>query len=378
MKNSFRRIKTQLQQLSGNPQGHAAKRIDTLSGLVNGMIRKGSSHLVDIGSGIPKNIEENSKTTIAKRFISNKWTDTETHFLPFLQAFLRGVLMFTNLSQGIVLVIDGSQIGKNNAALMVSLVWCKRAIPIFWVVKSGSKGHFKTADHIKVLQQAIEILKPIIPFDIPVTVLGDGEFDSEDIQRLCLANNWNYVLRTACDTVFYEEGEVFHARDISPSIGHNTMLIEQVEFTKKRFKYVNFVCWHDVKRHEAPIYLVSNLFCAGEIIEYYDLRYSIECLFKDMKSTAFNLHQNRLKKPEEVSNLIIVAALAFILLTVLAIQYDTIQWRKKVQRYRKDRKVLSFFVFAVRLFKYFIDYEIDFDFSFQFSKNLANKFSLNC
>jgi hypothetical protein len=78
-----------------------------------------------------------------------------------------------------------------------------------------------------------------------------------------------------------------------------------------------------------------------------------------------------------VANLVMIAALAFILLTILVIQYDTIQWRKKVQRYRKDRKALSFFTFAIRLFEYFIDYEIPFDFSFQFSKNLTNKFSLN-
>ncbi|NJN78427.1 MAG: hypothetical protein HC803_08955, partial [Saprospiraceae bacterium] len=228
MKNSFRRIETQLKNLSGNPQGHAATRITRLSGLINGMIRKGSSHLSDIGSGIPEDIDANSKTTAAKRFISNKWTDTETHFLPFLQSFLGGVLMFTKLDQGIVLVIDGSQTGKNNATLMVSLVWRNRAIPIIWFVKQGGKGHFKTADHIKVLQQAIEVLQSIIPFDIPVTVLGDGEFDSADIQRLCLANKWNYVLRTACDTVFYEDGEAFHARNISPPKGHDVMLIDQV------------------------------------------------------------------------------------------------------------------------------------------------------
>jgi len=67
--------------------------------------------------------------------------------------------------------------------------------------------------------------------------------------------------------------------------------------------------------------------------------------------------------------LLLVAALAFLLLTVMAIQYDQPQWRKKVQRVPKDRKVLSFFTFACRLFDHFIDHDIDFGFSFQFSKN---------
>jgi hypothetical protein len=69
------------------------------------------------------------------------------------------------------------------------------------VCKIRGKGHFKTADHIKVLQEAIQVLQCIIALDIPVTVLGEGEFDNADIQRLCLANKWNYLLRTACDTV---------------------------------------------------------------------------------------------------------------------------------------------------------------------------------
>lgn len=378
MKKVFRAIQSRLYNLSeGTPKGHAAKRLNTLSGLVSGMIHKGSSHLVDIGSGIPQNIDANSKTQAAKRFLDNKWTDISVHFLPFLHAFLTGVLMFTQLNNGIVLVIDGSQVGKDNAVLMISLVWRNRGIPIVWLVKEGGKGHFKTADHLQVIREAIKILKTIIPLDIPVTLLGDGEFDSTDIQELCLAKNWNYVLRTACNTVLYKEDEVFPARNISPDEGHNSMFIPQVEFTNARFKYVNFVCWHNDKRHQEPIFLVSNLLCAGEIIEFYDLRYSIECLFKDMKSTAFNIHKTRLKKPQEVKHLVMIAALAFILLTVLAIQYDSIKWRKKVQRYRNDRKVLSFFTFAKRLLEHFIQYRVRFKFSFRFSKNLINKFQVN-
>ena len=349
------------------------KRINTLSGLVSGMIRKGSSHLPDIGSGLRKNIDSNSKTIAAKRFIENKWTDYDIHFLPFLTAFLRGVLFSTSsIDEGILLVIDGSQVGKDNAALMISLVWGSRGIPICWCVKNGGKGHFKVEDHLKVLKKAITILKSLILPNTVVTLLGDGEFDAIELQELCLDCGWNYVLRTACNTVLLEEGERFQARAVSPHKTQNVHFIPKVEFTEKQFKYVNFLCWHDQKRHEDPIYLVSNLLCPREIIERYDQRYSIECLFKDMKSTSFNLHQTRLKKPQEVSNLIIVAALAFILLTVLAIQYDQPCWRKKIQRVRSDRKVLSFFTYAYKLIDYFADYDICFNFSFQFSKNFRN------
>ena len=88
MKRLFTQIQTQLVQLgTQNPQGNALKRINNLSGFVAGMIRKGSSHLTNIGSGLPKNINAHSKTIAAKRFVENKWTDFDVHFLPYLIAF---------------------------------------------------------------------------------------------------------------------------------------------------------------------------------------------------------------------------------------------------------------------------------------------------
>ena len=376
MKKLFKEIQERLVSLSVEPpKGNALKRIKNLSGFVSGMIRKGSSHLPDIGSGLVKDIDANSKTAAAKQFVASEWIDFETHFLPFLTAFIKGILAFALPQEGIVLVIDGSQTGKDNATLMISLVWQNRGIPIIWFVKSGGKGHFKSEDHEAVLLRAIEILKPLLPHAIPITLLGDGEFDGVELQKICLSEGWNYVLRTACNTVLFENNERFQSKDVIPNANGNCAFVPMVEFTNDRFKYVNFVCWHDKKKHEDPIYLVSNLLCSGEIIELYDQRYSIECLFKDLKSTSFHLHKTRLKKPEEVFNLIIIAALAFILLTVfpiaIGIQYDEPFWRKKVQRVRGDRKVLSFFTFAYKLIDHFLSFEIPFSFSFQFSKNAA-------
>lgn len=352
------------------PEGNALKRIHSLSGLITGMIRKGNSSLPAIGSGLPQDIDANSKTIAATRFVGNKWTEEEVHFLPFLKAFLQGMILTCLAAIGnIVIVIDGSQMGKDNAALMVSLVWRKRGIPLCWLVKSGSKGHFKVSDHVAILSQALEILLPLVPKGISITVLGDGEFDSIDLQKLCLENGCNYVCRTACNTVFYEDGERFQSKILSPENDHNCVFIKGLEFTKERFQYVNLVCWHDLKRHDDPIFLISNLSEPGNIIEYYDQRYSIECLFKDIKSSSFNIHKTRLKEPGKVSNLLMIAALAFILLTTLAFKYDQNKYKKKVHRVRKDQKVCSFFSFAYLLLDYFLNNQISFKFSFQFSKN---------
>ncbi len=102
----------------------------------------------------------------------------------------------------------------------------------------------------------------------------------------------------------------------------------------------------------------------------------LNSLFKDLKSTSFNLHKTRLKDAQQVSNLIITAALAFILLTILAMQYDQDVWRKKVQRIRKDKKVLSFFTFAYKLIDYFLENDIGFNFFSKFQRTCIIIFNL--
>lgn len=333
------------------------------------MIRKNSCHMADIGIGLPQNIDANSKEVAAKRFVDNKWTDFDTHYLPFLTKFLQAIIAFTLHRSTLLLVIDGSQTGKGHATLMISIVWRNRGIPICWFVKKGSKGHFTEENHIALLEHAHKILQPLLPDGMSVKLLGDGEFDGVGLQESCLSCHWDYVVRTACDTVFYEDGDRFQAKAVTPATGETCLFIPDLEFTEKRFRYVNFVCWHDSKKHEEPIYLISNLEEAMDIIEYYDQRFSIECLFKDLKSTSYNLHKTRLKSAFAISNLIIIAALAFIMVLSLGIQYEHSPLRKKVQRVRKDRQVLSIFYFACKLLAYLLENDIGFSFSFQFSKN---------
>ena len=345
------------------------KRITCLSGLIAGMVRKNSCHMGDIGSGLPQNIDAYSKETAAKRFVVNKWVDYETHYLPFLDQFLRAALAFSLFRSEIRLVMDGSQTGKNHATLMVSLVWRGRGIPLCWFTKKGAKGHFTEKDHLDLFERARQLLQPLLCEEMSVTLLGDGEFDGIALQKSCLACGWNYVLRTACDTILYENAERFQPKMVAPASGENCLFIPDVEFTAERFKYVNFVCWHERSKHQDPIYLVSNLDEPGDIIERYNERFSIECLFKDLKSTSFNLHKTRLKTAFAISNLIIVTALAFIMLLCLGLQFEHSPLRKKVQRLRTDRQVLSIFAFACRLLPYLLENDVGFSFSFQFSKN---------
>lgn len=369
--NLYSQVNAALCGVSGNTvQGHALKRLNTLSGLICGMIRKGSSHLADIGTGLPQDIDAHSKEIAAKRFLENKWTGYEEHYLPFVKAFLAGILSLTPYRSNICLVIDGSQIGNDHATLMISLVWAGRGIPLCWFTKPGGKGHFTEQDHINLVKRAQQIIHPMLSPEMTVTLLGDGEFDGIELIKTCQEASWYYVVRTACDTWMFENNDPFQARNIRPCKTSNCFFIPNVEFTRKRFQFVNFVCWFDRKKYEEPIFLISNLKEARDIIDYYNQRFCIERLFKNLKSSAFNIHKTRLKDATAVCNLVMVAALAFLLSLALALQFeDDKPLRKKIQRVRPDRNVLSFFSFAYELILYFLDKGIPFNFSFQFSKN---------
>ncbi len=251
--------------------------------------------------------------------------------------------------------------GKRHAALMISLVMGKRSLPIRWFVKQGGKGHFSTQNHVGLLKKVYPLLEEVIPTQIDVTLLGDGEFDGIELQQFCLDKNWNYVFRTANNTLFYENGDPFQPKHLTTPIEQDSFFISDVEFTKKRFKGVNFLLWHD-KKHDQPLPLVSNLDNAMDIISAYDRRYSVECLFKDLKSTSFNLHKTRLQSVHAISNLIMIAAFAFTLILKLGSFYQQHSIRKYIHRVRPDRVVNSIYTFSIDLLDFFLEQGIDFCF----------------
>lgn len=345
------------------PKGHTLRRVKKLAGLICGMILKKRSTMSALGSGLPQYITAHSKEKACKQFLDNAWNDYSTHYLPYIEQYLPLFIEQSASGDSVYFVIDGTQMGNAHIALMVSLVYKNRSIPVNWFVKKGGKGHFTSQMHLDLLRQVYEQVKTLLPKDKSVTLLGDGEFDSIGIQQFCRENGWNYVLRTASNTVMYEGNERFQPKNLEVSVQQSYLFVPEVEFTEQRLKNVNFLYWHDPK-YDQPILLVSNLSEPIDIMNAYDKRYAIECLFKDLKSTSFNLHKTRLSSVLAISNLIMVGALAFTLLIKLATKYENSEIRKFLHRVRPDREVCSIFFFALRLIEFFLEEGAEFNFDF--------------
>jgi Transposase DDE domain len=372
MKNIFSQVKDSLKSLyPQEPTGHALTRLNSLCGLITGMLLKKKCHLPDLGSGLLQNIDMASSITHAKRFLSNKWVDVKVYYLPFLESFLKHYIHKVLVNNEVKLTIDGSQMGSKHVALVVSLVWENRSIPICWLVRKGKKGHFPEEMHLDVVKQAAEILKTILPPKTKVVLLGDGEFDSVDLQKLCRNTlGWNYVFRTSCDAIMYENGDEFQAKDTTVFKRSRIFFLSGVSFSKAKFPDVSFLHWHDYK-YTDPIYLISTFDNPFDIQYYYKFRFAIETMFKDLKTRGFNLHKTRLLNAFDISNLLIIGSLSFCFIMGFGTEHQNSPLRKKVQEKKKGQKQLSIFSYGLKLFHYLIEKQIDFVFSLTISKNSA-------
>ena len=237
------------------------KRIVTLTKMLYAIINSGQSSLSRIGSEMPGGSDVESRVKQAKRWLDSKYSDYESFFLPHIQPLLQGLANHGPL----LIAIDGSEVGKDCMALMVSVVWRKRALPVCWLVRKGKKGHMSVNLHVEVLEQ----LATILPQGKEIVLLGDGEFDGYPVQAFCQEQHWKYALRTSKSNIITTGGgETFAIGQLYPMLGHDHWLIEEVRFTQEGYGPVNCLVWHS-EQYSEPIFLVSNLEWAKDIMEYY-------------------------------------------------------------------------------------------------------------
>jgi hypothetical protein len=277
--------------------GQMQRRFCLMTSLIQACVRNGHCRLESLSEATDayRARKKSSLLQQSKRWLSNKWTDWSTFYMPFARHFLCGLA-----TKGeIVLVIDGSQTGAANTTLMLSVLCRGFAIPVAWVVKKGEKGHFPEEMHIDLLKMVARIC----PDGCRIVLLGDGEFDGQSLQQWCVDNHWAFVVRTSSDRLidFGDEVARFDSLQTTRSIC----------FIPGALALANAVYWRG-KGYSKPLFLLTNLELSYEACQYYKRRFKIETLFKHLKSAGFYIHKTRLKCSAKLTNLIIVAAFAFV------------------------------------------------------------------
>jgi len=261
----YRTIRSAVKQLyPTEPQGNTARHLNTLAALISGIVGSKRTNLPAIASKVPDGTKRESRVKHFSRWIQNERIDVEIYFLPYAHALLENLAACGTL----LLAMDGSEVGRNCLALMVSVIYKKRALPIAWIVVKGSKGHFPEETHVQLLEQ----VHHIVPQGADVVFVGDGEFDGITLQATIDGYGWHYACRTAKNILLYEDGQAFTFNDLGVLPGQPPLSVPQVLFTHKRYGPVHAVAWWK-KGHQDPLYLITNLELAEEACYWYARRF---------------------------------------------------------------------------------------------------------
>lgn len=343
----YRAILTKLVQLHGYPSGRTMQRVQVLAGLISGLVGSQSTHSREVAkhSGLGAKVESREKRL--SRWYQNEQVTHEFDYLPYIQEVLDGLA-----GLALPLAIDGSEIGRGCLVLMISLIYNNRAIPLVWTVFQRPKGHASAAEHIHLL----ELVRPLLPPASEIIFLGDGEFDSVELQMHIQAlPKWTYVCRTAKNTQIYLEGE-WTALAALPLAPDTCLTLDEVRFTAQAYGPVQVVLRWDA-HYADPLYLVTNLELGEEACYWYQQRMRIETFFSDQKSRGFQLHKSHVSDPVRLARLLIAACLAYIWMIYLGTQAHL--RRLLPLLHRADRCDLSLFQLGLDLLHHCLEEELD-------------------
>lgn len=336
------------------PEGHLACHLNTLAALVSGIVQSRRTNLPQIAARAPDGRLVESRIKRFSRWLGNERLDWETYFLPYVTLVLEGL---ARSSGRLFLVMDASAVGRGCATLVLNVLYHRRALPLVWLVAPGSKGQFSDRCHLWLIDQ----LQPFLPQGVKVVFLGDGEFDGVDLQQHLTDLGWQYVCRTAKNTIFWQEGQSFSLGQ-QPLRPGQCATYDQVGFSLQGYGPVQLIARWD-KGYRQPLYLVTNVGHTRHACAWYRKRFRIETFFADQKSRGFHLHQSHLAHPERLARLMIAACLAYLWIVLLGATALVEGWGGLI--HRSNRCDWSLFQLGLNLYDFFLNEVGDMPVDFQ-------------
>jgi len=333
-----RAIKQAVKQLyPEEPRGNLARHLETLAGMVSGIVLGKSCQLPKIASKVPGVVHPDSQVKQMSRWVQNEDITFSLYFLPFVEP----VLSHLAAVRPLVFIMDGSAVARGCVTLMVSVIYAHRAIPVAWLVIEGTKGHFPAETHVSLLRE----VKALVPETATVIFLGDGEFDSPELQAEADGYGWDYICRTAKNIQIGVDDVWMNLADLNVKRGQRKFR-KHVLFTNAAYGPVTVIAWWDA-HYDEPIYLVSNLRSVQTACDWYRKRAHIETFFSDQKSRGFQLGKSHLSDPTRVMRLMLAACFAYLWIIYLGTIAHQDGWTPKI--HRRHRCDLSLFQLGLRL-----------------------------
>ena len=164
------------------PTGNFARHLQTLAAHISGIVGSKSTQLPTLATKVPDGTKPESRVKRFTRWIDNERILEEMYFLPSAELLLTHLALET-----LVVVMEGSVVGRGCAALMLHVIDKGRALPMAWRVRQGPQGPSPEDLHIAL----VERLQACLPAGTQVVFLGDGEFDGTTLQETLPKAGWS-------------------------------------------------------------------------------------------------------------------------------------------------------------------------------------------
>src|SRR5262249_11790311 len=143
----YRAIRDALTQwYPGQPSGPVARHLTTLAALMSGIVGSKSTQRPSVATKIPEGTKPESRVKRLTRWRDNERSWEEVYFLRDVDLLLTQLALET-----LVVVMDGSVVGRGCLALMLHVVYKGRALPVAWRVRHSPKGHCPEERHIAMV-----------------------------------------------------------------------------------------------------------------------------------------------------------------------------------------------------------------------------------
>jgi len=308
-------LENRVYELLNQYLSHRPFHIRRLASVCTGMQLARTTQLSKVARWVKKETQQNSREQFLKRFLMSPYFSQEAAYYPLVRQALSSYK-----APDWHLILDRTNLDKHRLdLLMVSLAFRKRAIPLGWEVRpfggTGSEAQIRLLERISGL----------IPAGQRVIVHGDTEFGSVPMMQYVDRHpNWDFILAQKKHTYFQTSDETWYYLADLPIKPRQPIYQTEVTWTKHHhYKFVNLFAFYAPRqssatspRHEV-CYCVTSLPIAHTLRRVGRRRWGIECMFRDYKSSGWQIDQSGLQNSDNTETLLVLLAINYLWATIL-------------------------------------------------------------
>jgi hypothetical protein len=317
-----------------------ARRVDSLTNATLGALHAGALGIHAIGRGLAAARGLNDKHTVKQvdRLVGNAGVDVWELFalwVPFVLAQREEVRVN----------MDWTEFDKDGHSTLVLSMQTShgRTTPLIWkTFEARNLGGRRNDYEDEVLVR----LREVVPRDVKVTIVADRGFADTKLYSFLAELGFGYAIRfRSVIHVESADGEIRKAKDwLGP--GGRMRVLRGASVTAQRVAVPTVVCVQDTAMKEAWCIAASDPALAGrEIKSLYGKRFTIEEMFRDQKDLRFGmgLGWRQVGSTERRDRLLLIAALAQALLTLLGAAGESLGLDRALKTNTSKKRTLSLF-----------------------------------